>query len=762
MESRSTTRQGPPSPRGTRRSIGFFPISGKLKALSIAALLLAGLALQADLFAQPGQGKPASAPTPLAPSADGIALASPHASAVSTPSASNAWGGARTGAQATLSDRVVDYQIEATLDPVKHTIDGQQKLRWRNRSAQAVSSVYLHLYLNAFEGEHSTFFTEKRKLDTGFRSGVDTRDGEWGYIELRSMTQNGAKAPWHFVQPDNGPATDRTVVRVDLPQAVAPGAETTLDIRFFDQLPRVIARTGYFGSFHLVGQWFPKIAVLELPGERGATAPRWNAHEFHLNSEFYADFGNYDVKLTVPKEYTVGATGELQGAPQEKNGMLTHHYVQGDVHDFAWTADKRSAQPLTGSWSGPGSPPVAIKVLYPPEYASNAAPALQAAKDALTYFSRTLGPYPYKTLTVVIPPFNAAEAGGMEYPTFITASSYANLQPKTIPEFGLDFVTIHEFGHGYFYGILASNEFEEPLLDEGLNEYWDQRMLRARGQHIHATTPLLKRLGFDPVFKVFEFERMAAPRQDAADPLGQNAWDRLQGVGPVYSRTAITMRDLEARIGSEAMERGFKAYYEQWKFRHPSVADLRETLAEATGQRRIVEQVFAQQVYASANIDDRIGTFTSEEQTPLAGMALVNGKRVEHTAEALEKEEKKVRDAWDKAHPDAKPGTGPYPYLTSVVLRRRGAPVPQVLLVKFADGSSERVVWDNEQLWQRYTWSKPVKAVSAELDPDRVHYLEVNKLDDSRTLKADKSASQRWSFDLAAAFQYLLSLIAIV
>ena len=762
MESRSTTRQGPPSPRCTRRSIGFFPISGKLKALSIAALLLAGLALQADLFAQPGQGKPAGAPLPLAPSADGIALASPNASAVSTPSTSNAWGGARTGTQATLSDRVVDYQIEATLDPVKHTIDGQQKLRWRNRSAQAVSSVYLHLYLNAFEGEHSTFFTEKRKLDTGFRSGVDTRDGEWGYIELRGMTQNGAKAPWHFVQPDNGPATDRTVVRVDLPQAVAPGAETTLDIRFFDQLPRVIARTGYFGSFHLVGQWFPKIAVLELPGERGATAPRWNAHEFHLNSEFYADFGNYDVKLTVPKEYTVGATGELQGAPQEKNGMLTHHYVQGDVHDFAWTADKRSAQPLTGSWSGPGSPPVAIKVLYPPEYASNAAPALQAAKDSLTYFSRTLGPYPYKTLTVVIPPFNAAEAGGMEYPTFITASSYANLQPKTIPEFGLDFVTIHEFGHGYFYGILASNEFEEPLLDEGLNEYWDQRMLRARGQHIHATTPLLKRLGFDPVFKVFEFERMAAPRQDAADPLGQNAWDRLQGVGPVYSRTAITMRDLEARIGSEAMERGFKAYYEQWKFRHPSVADLRETLAKATGQRRIVEQVFAQQVYASANIDDRIGTFTSEEQTPLAGTALVNGKRVEHTAEALEKEEKKVREAWDQAHPDAKPGTGPYPYLTSVVLRRRGAPVPQVLLVKFADGSSERVVWDNDQLWQRYTWSKPVKAISAELDPDRVHYLDVNKLDDGRTLKADTSASRRWSFDLAAVFQYLLSLIAIV
>ena len=112
------------------------------------------------------------------------------------------------------------------------------------------------------------------------------------------------------MQPDGGPKTDRTVVRLDLAQPVAAGASTTLDIGFFDQLPRVSARTGYYGTFHLIGQWFPKIAVLELPGERGATAPRWNAHEMHLHSEFYADYGSYDVRLTVPKGYTVGATGE--------------------------------------------------------------------------------------------------------------------------------------------------------------------------------------------------------------------------------------------------------------------------------------------------------------------------------------------------------------------------------------------------------------------------------------------------------------------
>ena len=693
------------------------------------------------------------------PAAD-IPLAPPRAAAVTVPSAPQAWGGVRSGQEATLSERVVDYQIDATLDPVKHTIDGRQRLTWRNRSAQPVRSVYMHLYLNAFKSADSTFHTEIRKRGRQFRSGVGTKDGDWGYIDLRSVQQNGASVAWQFVHPDGGPATDHTVVRMDLPQAVAPGASTTLDISFFDQLPRVVARTGYFGSFHLVGQWFPKIAVLELPGERGATSVRWNAHEFHAESEFYADFGSYDVRLTVPKGYTVGATGELQGQPVEKDGKVTSRYVQGDVHDFAWTADNRPAAPLVDTWTGPGSPPVKVTVLYPPEYASNAAPALKATKDALTYFSNTLGPYPYKTVTVVIPPHNAKEAGGMEYPTFFTADSYSDVTPGTANEALLDFVTIHEFGHGYFYGILASNEFEEPMLDEGFNEYWDQRMLRERGQKLHLTTPFLRAIGFAPSVTGFDFERMGSPREEPADALGENAYHRLQGIGAVYSRTATTMRDLEEQLGKATMERAFKEYYRRWKFRHPSVADFREVLIEVSGQRALVEQVFAQQVYRASKVDDRISEFSSKEVLPQPGIQLVNGKAVELTSEQAEEKEEKERKAWKKAHPNAKEGSGPFPYRTMVTVRRRGADVPQTLVVKFADGSQESVQWSGEQRWHTFEWVKPVKAVSAEIDPQRKHYLDAHKLDDSRTLKSDGSAARRWSFDFAAIIQTLTALIA--
>ena len=717
----------------------------------LALALVAGLPLSARA-AEPAAGSAACAAIPLA---------GRDAASVATPSAADAWDGPRSGNEATLSDRVVRYSIDATLDPVKHTVAGKQQLTWRNRSAQPVCSVYLHLYLNAFEGPGSTFMTELREGNDKFRSGVDVKDGNWGYVKLQDVTQDGAPVKWSFVQPDGGPETDRTVVRLDLPQAVAPGASTTLDIDFFDQLPRVIARTGYYGSFHLVGQWFPKIGVLELPGERGATAPRWNAHEFHAHSEFYADYGEYDVRITVPKGYTVGATGEETGAPVEKEGKVTHRFVQGDVHDFAWTADKRYAKPLVGYYTGAGSPKVTVRVLYTPEYENNAKPALDATIQSLEYFSRTLGPYPYRTVTVVIPPHNADEAGGMEYPTFFTASSFDEVPPGSTTRDLLDFVTIHEFGHGYFYGILGSNEFEEPMLDEGLNEYWDQRMLRAAKRDIHLGTPFMKKLGIDLRLPVFDYERLGAMTEHPADPLGQNSWNRMSGgsYGTVYSRTATTMRDLEAAVGTPALERAFKLYYARWKFRHPSIADLREALIEGTGQRSTVERIFASQVYGVHPVDDSIASFSSSEVLPQPGYVQYKGKRVELTSKAIDKAVADRRDAWKKAHPKAKDGEGPFPYRTVVLVRRAGADVPQALLVKFSDGSSETARFEGTRPWQRFTWTKHGKAVSVQLDPDHKVYLDASKFDDSRTLEGNGSVARRLSGQFASALQTLFSLL---
>lgn len=719
--------------------------------LACAALPAAALARDVPAVAVSGGTPAPAASAPLPP----IPFVAADEENIRVPSAPGAWGGLRTPGEPTLSDRVVSYAIQARLDPATHLVTGSEVMTWRNRSQRAVDRVYLHLYLNAFEGPGSTFMTE-RVVDFGSgstRGGAGLKKGEWGHIDMTRVAQGGAMAKWRFVHPDHGPATDHTVAEIDLPQAVPAGGTLTLAIDFRSQLPRVVARTGWFGTFNLVAQWFPKIGVLELPGERGATQPRWNVHEFHFHSEFYADFGSFDVSLTVPNDYTVGAVGVQQGPPVASGNTLTYRFRQDDVIDFAWVA-ARGFRIMRTTWTHPGSPKVDVRVVYPPEYAASAAPVLKATTDSLTWFSDTLGPYPYRTVTAVVPPYNAGEAGGMEYPTFFTAEGMPEVDPRGPSQAMLDFVTIHEFGHGYFMGILATNEFEEPWLDEGLNEFWDQRMLRARGQVLPLSTPFMRWLGIDPTVQPFVYERASEIPEAGRPPdsLDANSWDRYSNAsyGSVYSRTAITMHDLEGEIGKAALERGFRGYYSEWKFRHPSAADFKAALARYSGHPDAVQRVFEQQVWGTHKVDDRVASITSNEVLPQAGTEVVDGKRIVHTQDEVRKTIAAVHKAWDAKHPKAKPGTGPYPWRTVVLLRRTGAAVPQAVKVGFADGSSETLPWNDARGWKRIVLVKASKAVSAEIDPDQKIYLDVDKLDDSRTIQSNGSAARRWSADLAA------------
>jgi Peptidase family M1 domain len=698
---------------------------------------------------------------PEAVSPDGIEVAGWDAGATRVESRADAWGGERQsfgGDGAPLSQRVASYLLEAVLDPVKHTVEGKEHLDWTNRSARPVRSLYFHLYLNGFEGPGSTFLSELLRYGQ-FREGIELKQGEWGYIELRAVRQAGRSAAWAFVHPDGGPATDHSVVRVDLPEPVAPGATATLDIEFHDQLPRVIARTGYFKQYHLVAQWFPKVGVLELPGERGATAPRWNCHEFHVHSEFYADFGNYEGVITAPPDYLVRATGEEQGPPLMTAQGLAHRFRQDDVHDFVFTAWNRFEKPLTGVYEGPGSPKVQVEVLYPAEYAESARVALKATLDALKNFSETLGPYPYRHVTCVVPPFNATESGGMEYETFFTTIGTSARALKPL----IRYVTVHEFGHGYFMGLLASNEFEEPFLDEGMNELWDLRMLSSEAIDFDLP-PLARTLGLRvPPISYFDFERSRGTQRFMADPIAGNSWNRYSSgsYGLVYSRTVLVFHDLEGQLGEEAFARGMKLYYRRWHHRHPGTADLKAALAEASGQKELVDRWFDAQVYDISPIDDRVTELQSDEVVPRPGYVERGGKRVELTEAAVKKEIQVAREAWKKEHGDRQDekAPGPFPYSTAVTARRYEAHVPQILVVRFADGSEEQLRWPAGERWHRWVLVKPVRAVSAQLDPRGMFALDLNKLDDGRLAEASHLASRRWAFEAHAFLSLVFSLL---
>ena len=409
----------------------------------------------------PGSTDPAD-PRPLAPISPASA---PSAVTPPTPGA--------------LTDRVVSYAFKATLDPTEgaKSVTGSEHVTWRNPSDAPVAELQFHLYLNAFKDKKSTFMRESG----GQLRGDEMPEGKLGGVEVTSLKTAGGDdllPGLEFIHPDDDNADDRTVARVPLAKPVAPGETLSFDVEFKSKLPGVFARTGYKDNFFLVAQWYPKLGVYEPKGMRGRAEAGWNCHQFHANSEFYADFGTFDALLTVPSKFVVGATGELVEPAKAEGDATTYHYHQDDVHEFVWTADDNYVVGKR-TYSEDGFPPVEITALVQPEHRSTVDRHLDDCWKSLSWFNHHIGPYPYHTLTVVDPEAGAGGAGGMEYPTFITAG-IESTSPGTAPAADdplLELVIFHEFGHQYWYGMVASNEFEEPWMDEGINSYCEQKGL---------------------------------------------------------------------------------------------------------------------------------------------------------------------------------------------------------------------------------------------------------------------------------------------
>ena len=346
--------------------------------------------------------------------------------------------------QTPLSPRIANYDIGVRYEPSEHTLDGHETLSWRNVSSDIIHHLEMHLYLNAFRNDRSTFLRESGGNNRG--SSLD-KDG-WGFTEIRSMrlsTGEDLTRAYRFIHPDDDNADDRTVIDVQLPRSVAPGESLKVLIDFFAKLPQPpMARSGAKAEYAFVGQWFPKIGVYENGN--------WNCHQYHALSEFFADFGVYNVRMTVPEKNLVGATGLEVQTVKNGDGTATHWFHAEDVHDFSWTTSPEFVE-FTGR-----SENVDIRVLMQPDHRDQGLRHVAAAATAIKYFHDWYGVYPFPNLTVVDPRRGAPGSGGMEYPTLITAGTIYGL-PDGIH--AVEVVIVHEFGHNYWYHLLASNEFEE-------------------------------------------------------------------------------------------------------------------------------------------------------------------------------------------------------------------------------------------------------------------------------------------------------------
>lgn len=652
---------------------------------------------------------------------------------------------------------VSSYDIQVTLSK-DHSLKGSQKLVWVNDSPDTVSTLQFHLYLNAFKNSRSTFFRE-----SGGQLRSDKAEGDhWGWIDIERMKlTEGADLTrsLRFIQPDDANIDDQTVAEVRLPEPVKPGQSIQLEIDFKAMLPKVFARTGWHGDFHLVGQWFPKIGVWETAGMRGRSQPGWNCHQFHANSEFYSNFGRYRVRLTVPVEMVVGATGELRNREvRADKRTATYTFEQEDVTDFAWTAqpnflrlermfiaDKETTRDdLAATAKLHGIPEddarlsdVKMIVLLQPEHARQAERHFQALRAALKWFGLWYGRYPYKTITVVDPPHGGGGAGGMEYPTLITAGTMYSM-PEDV-NLVLEEVVVHEFGHQFWKELVATNEFEESPLDEGFNTYSTSRIMdkvfgrtampvSAFGVNVWSVLGL-PRIGRDSLNRAASFSTVHD------DSLIRPAWQYYNsssyGVNS-YMRTHVVLRTLEGVLGEKTFARAMRAYHQKWRFGHPAARDFQAVVNQVSG--RDMNWFFDQFFHGAKLLDYAVGDVVVKQQrTPFgqfdkgAGKLLVTRKDADKKDEQADKDKKLAQ--WEGI----------------VKIRRmEDAVAPVEIEIRFEDGHVERKYWDGSYRWVRYNFLRPSRIVSVEVDPRKKLQLDLSYSNNSWQEKYNTALSTHW------------------
>jgi hypothetical protein len=619
------------------------------------------------------------------------------------------------------SPRNASYRLTATLESQTHTLSGTGRLTWRNISHVPATELHFHLYWNAWRNPSSSWMREQI---LGRNAGLAARPAEdLGSIDVSTIAlvtpagNQNLRARAKFIAPDDGNVEDRTVLAVPLDQAVAPGETIELDLAWTAHVPRTFARTGTIGQYYFIAQWFPKIGVLEDAG--------WNCHQFHASTEFFADFGTYDVSLTVPSGWVVGATGREAGRTDNGNATTTHRYAEADVHDFAWTTSPDFLD-VHERFDEPGLPPVDIRLLLQPEHASQAARHFTATRVALKEYGTWFGPYAYGHITVVDPVtiFNAAaqggSTGGMEYPTLFTAGTRWIAPARGLSPEG---VTIHEAGHQFWYGIVATNEFEHAWMDEGFNTF---STARATAEGLPAQYVAVERYfgglaawAYDdvPWSRDLDGNRLNAYRPVATFEVQSTpTWRYWPGSASAitYNKTALWLATLERYLGWPTVQKILATHFERGAYRHPTPGEFFTIANEVSGQD--LTWFFDAVHRDSAAFDYGIAQVTS---TPA--------------------------DAGGS-------------FFHVVVVRRYGDGVfPIDVRVTFDDGSQVTERWNGADRWHQFRYRKAARIRTAEVDPDRVLLLDLNYTNNSWTAQPRAAeASRKWTLRWLTWFEEVL------
>lgn len=627
-----------------------------------------------------------------------------------------------------LSPRLANYQMKVLLNDEAKTIQAEEFITWINSSPDTINEIQMYMYLNAFKNNSTTFLSGVGNMfmdDLSSRSEMD-----WGWIEVNTMTQarQDISDNLRYIQLDDGNPDDQSVLAVKLGKSVMPGDTLKLDLTFTAKMPKTVVRSGYSkDDFFLFVHWFPQMGVYEqdIEGKWG-----WNCHQFHQSTEFYSDFGTYDVEITASDHLVMGASGCLMDEEDHGDGMITRRYRAEDVIDFAWTVYP-CFEEFVEQWQD-----VTIRLLIPQEHIHLADRYMTAMRQSLEYLHEHVGPYPYPMITVMDPPVHALRSGMMEYPTFITGGSFSQI-PDGLRS--LEGLAAHEFAHQYFMGMIASNEKEEAWLDEGLVTYFEDRII---DHYYGEKTGYFDLWGYRSGNKEktrVEYTGMDNPKIGISALPGWEI-DRGSYKSLVYAKTATTLHTLEEIVGPETTDAIFRTYFERWKFKHPRGRDFIAVVTEVIEARhgealgKEIKYLFEQAIYDTKVCDYAVAG--------ISNYRLSSGRGIFENAQG------------EKIFQEGKLAAN----LTSTVtvFRLGEMIVPQEVLIVFEDGTDKRELWSGEERKKEFTYVGDSPIVSAHVDPEQKIFLDLNLNNNSKTLRPNKTAQRKYVIKVVFWLQTLL------
>jgi Peptidase family M1 domain len=656
-----------------------------------------------------------------------------------------------------LSTRVVAYTIDAHLDTDKKSLDATETITYKNLTGQSLTSIPFHLYLNAFRPEST--FTRETHFNGGVRdteAGNDYPAEKLGSITISHIDADGygdLTSAMHFIAPDDGNAQDHTVTEITLPHPLAPNDSITFHLAFHDQFPLSVARNGYKRDFIMGGQWYPKPGVFW----HGA----WNCHQYHSTTEFFSDFATFNVSLTLPRRYIVGASGVPTGELINTNETKTLSFYGEDIGDFAFAASPNFT--VTDGIYLSSLGPVKVHVLALAAHPKTGPRYLDITQKTLAYFDQHYGPYPYKIITV-IDPEPGSEIGGMEYPTLFTGETYW-YEPTYITEQAIE----HEFGHQYWYGMVATNEFEDAWLDEGVNSYTE---VKALSSILGSNTSVFNRSYANA--SDYELQRFGYLSLPDYDPVTRWAFkfrnsDSYGGV--TYGKSATLLATLEGIIGRDTMDEAMRTYFQRYRFTHPTTEDFLRTIEEiaiAHGQAIATTPVapghplnpvifdgagradnavpgptvaFPSSLpfTSTGEFDYSAATATNSSLRGFFNQAVYGTQVLDYTVDSVSTD---TVQWWLPESTDKKN----IQYLSTVYLHRKGDFIlPVTAEIAFDDGTRLRERWNGVDRWVAFTYTRNAKVVSAEIDPDHIIPLDSNFFNNSYTITSNPIPARKLS-----------------